>query len=170
MKLSIQIGDVLDQPADVLISTANPQLNMSGGVNGAILLRGGQAVQEELHEHLKRRGLDSAAPGSVVRTDPGPLAVKHVPVAVAVDAFYDSSVDLLRATIEAALCEAQRLHAATVVMPSLATGYGPLTMDQFAEGLRLALQRPWPPIQELKVVLRREDDAAVVRAALDLVT
>ncbi len=36
MKIIINVGDVLCVPADVLISTANPWLNLSGGVNGAI--------------------------------------------------------------------------------------------------------------------------------------
>ena len=37
MNVVVTVGDVLDAAADVLISTANPWLNMSGGVNGAIL-------------------------------------------------------------------------------------------------------------------------------------
>ena len=36
MNVVVTVGDVLDAAADVLISTANPWLNMSGGVNGAI--------------------------------------------------------------------------------------------------------------------------------------
>jgi len=36
MEIEIKTGDVLDEHADVLIATANPQLNMSGGVSGAI--------------------------------------------------------------------------------------------------------------------------------------
>ena len=39
MNVSVGVGDVLDASADVLISTANPWLNMSGGVNGAIRQR-----------------------------------------------------------------------------------------------------------------------------------
>ena len=36
MNVVVTVGDVLDASADVLISTANPWLSMSGGVNGAI--------------------------------------------------------------------------------------------------------------------------------------
>lgn len=36
MKIIIKAGDVLSEPADLLISSANPWLNLSGGVNGAI--------------------------------------------------------------------------------------------------------------------------------------
>ena len=36
MQITIKVGNVLTEAADVLISTANPWLNLSGGVNGAI--------------------------------------------------------------------------------------------------------------------------------------
>ena len=36
MKIDVVVGDVLRTPADVLVSTANPWLNLSGGVNGAV--------------------------------------------------------------------------------------------------------------------------------------
>ncbi|SMP73136.1 hypothetical protein SAMN06265222_11630 [Neorhodopirellula lusitana] len=36
MNVVVTVGDVLDASADVLFSTANPWINMSGGVNGAI--------------------------------------------------------------------------------------------------------------------------------------
>ena len=45
MQIHIQVGDVLEAAADVLISTANPWLNLSGGVNGAILSAAGPAIQ-----------------------------------------------------------------------------------------------------------------------------
>jgi O-acetyl-ADP-ribose deacetylase (regulator of RNase III) len=39
MTLTVLVGDVLDAVADVLIATANPWLQMTGGVNLAIILR-----------------------------------------------------------------------------------------------------------------------------------
>src|SRR5262249_59505159 len=54
MNVSVLVGNVLDVPADVLISTANPWLQMTGGVNLAIILRPqGELVQEELQRHLQ---------------------------------------------------------------------------------------------------------------------
>jgi hypothetical protein len=38
-KISVKVGDLLDEAVDVIISTGNPWLNTSGGVNGAILAR-----------------------------------------------------------------------------------------------------------------------------------
>jgi len=168
MNLHIKTGDVLDEPCDVLICSANPQLNMSGGVNGAIVLRGGQDVQEELWAFLRGSGQPHAQPGSVVRTGPGPLRAKHILHAVAVDAFYGSSIELVRHTIETALKQAQELGAATVAMPSLATGYGPLSMEQFAQALSAAVQPEWPGIEQLSVVVRSEENAEIIMRVLAL--
>ncbi len=78
MRVIVKAGDILDEEVDVLISTANVHLNMSGGVNGAILQRGGDDVQAALREYLRERGLDYVAPGTVVRTGPGPLRVRSI--------------------------------------------------------------------------------------------
>ncbi|HJZ57783.1 MAG TPA: hypothetical protein VKE74_22680, partial [Gemmataceae bacterium] len=69
MKIEILVGDVLDTPADVLISTANPWLQMTGGVNLAIILRPrGELVHEELQRYLPDTHPRVVAPGTVVRT------------------------------------------------------------------------------------------------------
>jgi len=166
MRIVVKAGDLLDERVDVLISSANTQLNMSGGVNGAILHRGGKGVQAELRAHLKQLGRHWVEPGSVVLTGPGPLAVKHIVHAVAIDAFYGSSVERVRETVSRALELAAKQGAATVALPALATGYGPLSVHQFAEGLRGALAAQYPGVEELRVVLASEDDAVVVREVL----
>ena len=53
-----------------------------------------------------------------------------------------------------------------MTLPALATGFGPLTMSDFAAALKQALARDWSPLEHLKVVLRTDDDADTVRAAL----
>ena len=167
MNVSILVGDVLDVPADVLIATANPWLQMTGGVNLAIILRPkGEDVHAELQTYLPATKPRVVGPGTVVRTEPGSLPVKHILHAVAIDPSYDSSVALVASTISAALAQARDLGARTVTLPALATGFGPLTITDFAEALKQALARDWSPIESLKVVLRNEDDADTARAAL----
>ena len=167
MKIEVQTGDVLDVAADVLVSTANPWLQMTGGVNLAILLRPqGERVHEELQRYLPDTGRRLVAPGTVVRTGPGSLPVKHVLHAVAIDPSYDSSVELVAATVVTALTQARELGARTVTVPALGTGFGPLSMDDFADALSQATRRDWSPLETLTVVLRSEEDADVVRARL----
>lgn len=167
MRISVKHGDILDERVDVLICTANPQLNMSGGINGEILCRGGEDVQRELHAYLERTHRKYVAAGTVVTTGRGPLRdVGHIVHAVSITAWYESSAALIETTVENALSEAARLAAKTVALPGLAMGYGRLPTADFAQGLKSALSREYPPIEELRIVLYRESDAAIVRSVL----
>src|SRR5215475_10377671 len=104
MQIEVLVGDVLDVHADVLISTANPWLQMTGGVNLAIILRPqGELVHEELQRYLSSSGYRYVEPGTVVRTGPGSLPVKHILHAVSITPSYESSVDLVRTTMARAL-------------------------------------------------------------------
>jgi O-acetyl-ADP-ribose deacetylase (regulator of RNase III) len=164
MKIHILVGDVLDTPADVLISTANPWLQMTGGVNLAIILRPrGEFVQAELQRHLQESGGRYVEPGTVVCTGPGSLPVKHILHAVAITPSYDSSVELVTQTLITALEQARRLGAKSASTPALATGFGPLSMEEFATAVKEAANRDWSPIETLKVVMRNEEDAQAVR-------
>jgi O-acetyl-ADP-ribose deacetylase (regulator of RNase III) len=167
MKIEIIAGNLLDVPADVMISTANPWLQMTGGVNLAIMVRPqGEHVYEELQRYLRHTGKRYVEPGTVVCTGPGSLPVKHILHAVSIDPSYDSSVTLVAETLVRALAKAQELDARTVSLPALATGFGPLSMEEFATALRQAVERDWTPVELLKVVLKHEEDAEKVRAVL----
>ncbi|MBL8795378.1 MAG: macro domain-containing protein [Planctomycetia bacterium] len=167
MNLTIFAANILDVPADVLVSTANPWLQMTGGVNLAIILRPqGEQIYDELQQHLRGTGLPYVAPGTVVQTGPGSLPVKHILHAVSIDPSYDSSVELVVETITRALTLARELGARSVNLPALATGFGPLLLEEFAAALDRALQTDWSPLETLNVVLKTEEDAEKVRAVL----
>jgi O-acetyl-ADP-ribose deacetylase (regulator of RNase III) len=167
MQIEILVGDVLDVPADILISTANPWLQMTGGVNLKIILRPqGELVYEELQQHLRATGNRYVEASTVVCTGPASLPVKHILHAVAIDPSYESSVALVARTIVKALTQARHLEARTVTLPALATGFGPLSMAEFAEALGCATAQDWSPLQALKVVLRKQEDADTIRAVL----
>jgi O-acetyl-ADP-ribose deacetylase (regulator of RNase III) len=167
MMTEILVGNVIEVPADVLISTANPWLQMTGGVNLGIMVRPrGELVFEELQDYLRGVGKRYVDPGTVVCTGPGSLPVKKILHAVSIDPSYDSSVELVAGTIVRALTMARDLGAKTVSMPALATGFGPLSMEEFATALGQALERDWTPLETLKVVLKHEEDAVRVRSVL----
>jgi O-acetyl-ADP-ribose deacetylase (regulator of RNase III) len=167
MQVEILAGDVLDVPADVLVATANPWLQMTGGVNLKIILRPqGEHVHEELQAHLRAAGTRYVEPGTVVRTGPGSLPVRHILHAVAIEPSYESSVNLVAETIVRALEQARQLGARVVSLPALATGFGPLSMEEFATALAQAVSRDWSPLERLKVVLLWEEDADTVRNVL----
>jgi O-acetyl-ADP-ribose deacetylase (regulator of RNase III) len=71
MKIKILAGNMLDVPADVLLSTANPWLQMTGGMNLGIMVRPqGEFVYEELQRYLRSTGKRHVEPGTVVCTGP----------------------------------------------------------------------------------------------------
>lgn len=46
MRWIVKQGDILAEPADVLVCSANVSLNLSGGVGGEILRRYGDGMQK----------------------------------------------------------------------------------------------------------------------------
>jgi len=167
MRIEIFAGDILEVPADVLISTANPWLQMTGGVNLGIVVRPrGDLVYSELQDYLHGTGQQFVDPGTVVCTGPGSLPVQNILHAVSIDRSYDSSIELVRKTIVTALSKACELNARIVTLPALATGFGPLLMEDFAAALEQAIIGDWRPIETLKVVLKHEAEAATVRKAI----
>jgi O-acetyl-ADP-ribose deacetylase (regulator of RNase III) len=168
MNLEIFAGNLLDVPADVMISTANPWLQMTGGVNLAIILRPqGELVYEELQRYLRGTGKDFVEPGTIVCTGPASLPVKKILHAVSLDRSYETSVELVAETIVRALTRARELGAKTVSIPALATGFGPLSMEEFATALGRAVERDWTPLNTLKVVLKHQEEAEKVQGALE---
>ncbi|PHS18462.1 MAG: Appr-1-p processing protein [Blastopirellula sp.] len=166
MNVKIHIGDVLDQAADVLISTANPWLNLSGGVNGAILARVGESIQAELHAYLKSKGLTAVPAGTVIQTSAGSLPFNHILHAVAIDPFYDSSIQLVEQTLTTAFELAVSLGAKTIATPTLATGYGPLTIESFAQALQKVTQENQFDLDTISVVVLSNENADIVKKVL----
>ncbi len=163
MNIDIRVGNIFDVPADILISTANPWFQMTGGVNLGIMVRPqGELVFEELQRHLQSLGTSYVDPGTVVCTGPGSLPVKQILHAVSIDRSYDSSVDIVSETIIKSLEHARQLDARTITLPALATGFGPLTMEDFAAALQTATDHDWSPLETLIVVLKEEIDAEIV--------
>lgn len=158
------VGDVLQTPADVLISTANPWLNMSGGVNAAIRERDA-SIQDELRERLNEMGTAAVPAGTVLVTSGGTLPFSHIIHAVAIDPFYDSSVDIVSKTLRAAFRQARALAARTISLPTLATGYGPMTVEQFAVALA-DVASECSLMDAIYLVVRTEHRAAAIRSVL----
>ncbi|WP_442505158.1 macro domain-containing protein [Novipirellula sp. SH528] len=166
MKIEIMVGDVLSFPADVLISTANPWLNLSGGVNGAILTACGEGIQAELHAHLKRLGAAAVPAGTVVRSEPSSLPFRHILHAVAIDPFYDSSPELVHATFSNAMAMAIELGAKSISSPTLATGYGPMSISDFGNAIAPLVGDSRFDGISVTIVVRGKDDAKVLKDAI----
>jgi O-acetyl-ADP-ribose deacetylase (regulator of RNase III) len=165
MKVVVAIGDVLETPSDVLISTANPWLNMSGGVNGAIRERCPE-IQAELRAHLASIGRPSVPAGTVVRTSAGALPFAHIIHAIAIDPFYDSTIELVGKTLIAAFDLAVSLGARSVTLPTLATGYGPMSIADFAHAFANSVAGR-VDLDTAFIVVRSSENAETINSVLE---
>lgn len=165
MQVLVTVGNVLDVGADVLISSANPWLNMSGGVNGAIVEQCPE-MQEELHATLRSSGRSSVEAGTVVRTSAGRLPFSHIIHAVAIDPFYESSVDLVGKTLTAAFDLVVELEARTVSLPTLATGYGPLSVAEFGLAFADCVVGRYD-LDVVTIVVRTMENADAIRSVVE---
>jgi O-acetyl-ADP-ribose deacetylase (regulator of RNase III) len=167
MNVRVVVGDVLDRAADVLVCPANPWLNMSGGIGGAVLARGGDSIQSELQSYLASLGRPVVDAGTVIVTDSGSLPFRQILHAVAIGPRYDSSVELVRQTLETCFERAAGLGARSMSVPAVATGYGQLSICSFAKAVLPLVTRDWPPLEDVRLVMFTEENAQVVRGYLE---
>jgi O-acetyl-ADP-ribose deacetylase (regulator of RNase III) len=137
MKLSVHHGNILDVDAEALVCSANPYLNLSGGVGATLLQRFGPSVQAELHERLAAQSRRFISPGELVALEHAAAPYRLVVHAVAVDAFYSSTTERVARLLERALFLADEAGAGTVALTALATGYGSLSIAEFADACRV---------------------------------
>ena len=152
--------DILDEPADVLICSANVFLNLSGGVGGELLRRYGNALQEELHSYLKRNHMSHLKQGDIVETPPHGAPYKKILHAVAVDGFYYTSSEAIRTLVEKCLGKAAVSGCKTVAMTALGTGYGRFPMKEFARAITPLLQQNCDPIRTITICVPNKEKFA----------
>lgn len=168
MRWQVKQGDILDQPTDVLICSANPFLTLSGGVGGALLLKYGAGLASELTDYLARSGKRFADRGSVVVTHPQATPYRAVIHAVAVDGMYESSPAIVTAVLRESMRAAAEVDAREVAVTALATGYGRLSPAGFAEGVSAMMSEQFKPIERALIVVRKPDEAEEISQVLGL--
>lgn len=153
---SLKEGNVIDEPADVLICSANTSLNLSGGVGADLLGRYGTKMQNELHRILAARTPHVARQGEVFAYSGTELPYKAVLHAVAIDGWYHSTPGAVREIIGKAFRMAMDFDAQKVVLAALATGYGDLSLTGFADAIRPFLDQEFSPIKEVCICLMED--------------
>ena len=169
-KWTIVHGNILEQKADVLVVSANPQLNLSGGVGGAFMARYGVEMQNQLHELLDGKDVSFVQQGEVICMPALNSPYKAVLHAVGIDVFYDSNADVIRATIERALQTAASIDANSVALTAIATGYGRVTWQTFANGLLPILDRDFQPIEDVYICVSKMESIDELARQLPMVS
>jgi O-acetyl-ADP-ribose deacetylase len=148
----IKRGDILDHPADGLLCSANPSLNLSGGVGGAFALRYGPAMQVFLHDYLHSLSLRHIRPGDAVIAPSCGSPFKAIAHAVSIDVFYDTDVETIIRTYDAAIRGLAELRCCTIAAACLGCGYGRVTDDTFASIAELLQRMHYSGVTEITLV------------------
>src|SRR5436309_13446644 len=155
-------GDLVEQKVDAIVNAANNDLQLGGGVAGAIRRAAGPAVQDECDLH------GPVQVGEAAITGAGKLHVRYV--------IHAASMSLggrtTRISLEASMAHAFRLarqhDVETIAVPAVGTGIAGFPIDEcgrvMAESLHKALSDGWQAT-EIRFVLFSEDTKMPFEAA-----
>lgn len=152
-KWSLKQKNILDEPADVLICSANVNLLLSGGVGADLLARYGNAMQGVLQTQILASNPHCAQQGEIFQYIGPEMPYRMVLHAVAINGWYESSPAVITDIIRRALKIAADIGAKKVALTALATGFGKLTFDEFAQGVRPLLNESISPINEVAICI-----------------
>ena len=153
MRWILKVGNLLDEWADVLICSANPHLTLSGGVGSDALARFGPAMQVALSQIVRERSPHYIPRGEIIVYSDDVLPYRAVSHAVAIDGWYDSSPQLILEIVAKSLGMSAEFGARRVALAALATGFGHLSLAEFAEGIRPLIGREFLPVEEVCICL-----------------
>jgi O-acetyl-ADP-ribose deacetylase (regulator of RNase III) len=119
--------DITALEVDAIANAANTRLLHGGGVAGAIVRAGGQAIQDES---------DRKAPvglGEAVATGAGTLPARWIIHAATMELGGPTSADVIRRATAATLWKAEELNARSLALVAFGTGVGGFPIDEAAE-------------------------------------
>jgi O-acetyl-ADP-ribose deacetylase (regulator of RNase III) len=113
-------GDITDVEADAIVNAANQYLEHGGGVARAIVRKGGEVIQLESREWIRRYG--PVPVGGVAVTSAGKLRAKYVIHAVG-PLYGDPEGDAkLASAVRNSLAKAEELGLESIALPAISTG------------------------------------------------
>jgi O-acetyl-ADP-ribose deacetylase len=123
----IQQGDLTEMDVDAIVNAANNDLELGGGVAGAIRRKGGEAIQRECDE------IGSISVGGAAITSGGRLKARHVIHAASMQLGGRTTAHALRSSTAHALRIAQEKGLKTIAFPAVGTGIAGFPMRECAE-------------------------------------
>ena len=155
-------GDLVDQQVDAIVNAANNDLQLGGGVAGAIRRAGGPSIQDECDAHGPVRV------GEAAITSAGKLRARFVIHAASMTLGGRTTRESLRSSMDDTFRLAHVHEVMTIAVPAVGTGIAGFPIDEcarvMAESLGGALSNGWPP-REVRFVLFDEDAKKPFEAA-----
>ena len=126
-KIVIQKGDLTEMDTDAIVNAANNDLQLGGGVAGAIRRKGGDAIQRECNE------IGSIPVGGAAITTGGKLKARHVIHAASMQLGGQTTARALRSSTAHSLRIAAEKGLKTISFPAVGTGIAGFPMKECAE-------------------------------------
>ena len=126
-QIELRLGDITEFEADAIVNAANNQLQLGGGVAGAIRRKGGPAIQKECNQ------VGPIPLGEAAVTGGGNLKARYVIHAASMRLGERTSEPNLRASTRASLLRAKELGVRTIAFPAVGTGIAGFPMRRCAE-------------------------------------
>jgi O-acetyl-ADP-ribose deacetylase len=165
-RVSITMGDIVDQKVDVIVNAANSTLMGGGGVDGAIHRRGGPRILEECRAIRREHWPEGLPGGEAVITTGGSLPARYVihTVGPVWRGGNSGEEEILSRCYRNSLELATKEKLRSIAFPSISTGaYGYPIGEASAVALssirRFNVERGWPP--EVFLVLFSPEDLKV---------
>lgn len=115
-ELLLLSGDITDLEYDVIVNAANENLQLGGGVAGAIRNKGGEDIQKECDK------IGRMSVGGAVLTNAGRLKAKYIIHAVGPKIGEGEEVIKLKNATMNSLLLAEKYNQTSIVFPAISTG------------------------------------------------
>ena len=127
LKVSIRQGDLTEAEVDAIVNAANNDLQLGGGVAGAIRRKGGPTIQEQCDR------IGPIAIGEAAATSGGKLKARHVIHAASMRLGGTTSEQSLRDSTRNSIRRAAELGIESIAFPAIGTGIAGFPMDRCAQ-------------------------------------
>jgi O-acetyl-ADP-ribose deacetylase (regulator of RNase III) len=155
-------GDLVEQEVDAIVNAANNDLQLGGGVAGAIRRAGGPGIQDECDAHGPVRVGEAAITGA------GRLRARYVIHAASMSLGGRTTRVALRSSMDDVFRLARIHEVRSLAVPAVGTGIAGFPIDEcarvMAESLKAALTGGWRA-SEVRFVLFGEDAKTPFEAA-----
>jgi O-acetyl-ADP-ribose deacetylase (regulator of RNase III) len=159
-------GDITDVEADAIVNAANQYLEHGGGVAKAIVKKGGEIIQLESREWVRRYG--PVPVGGVAVTTAGKLRARYVIHAVG-PVYGDPEGDIkLASVVRNSLAKAEELNLRSIALPAISTGIFGYPLNKAASIMADTLKNyEYRKLRKVLVVLYTEEAFKVFERVFD---
>ena len=154
-------GDLTTQDVDAIVNASNNDLELGGGVAGAIARAGGPAIQAEC------RTIGPIEVGDAAITGGGRLKARHVIHAASMRLGGRTTAESLRRSTRRSLAIAEERGLRSIAFPAIGTGIARFPMDDCARIMLeevVALAPTARSMRDVRFILFGDDAVSAFRA------